>query len=159
MSISALMWLLLRSGIWAGIGSLGFAVLFNVPPRLLAGCAMCGAAGYIARLLVMQLGVDIEGATLVGALIVGCGGELLARRWRAPVPIFTVSGVIPMMPGRFAFSTMIGLLRFATSGPDASSQMLVEASLNATKTALILGAIAFGIAAPSLLFQRHRPVV
>jgi uncharacterized membrane protein YjjB (DUF3815 family) len=47
----------------------------------------------------------------------------------------------------------------ASLGPDASATFLVEATTNAIKTALILGAIAVGIAAPTLLFQRRKPVV
>ena len=35
---------------------------------------------------------------------------------------------------------------------------LIATSTNAVRTALILGAIALGIAAPALLFQREAPV-
>ncbi len=157
MSLVELLWLLLQDAFWSGLASLGFAVLFNVPPRLLPGCALCGAAGHMVRTLLMETtGFTIEGATLVGATTVGFLGTLLARYLRSPVPIFTVTGVIPMVPGSFAFGTMINLLQFTAGGPNANTIELVDAAFNASKTALILGAIAVGIAAPSLLFQRRK---
>lgn len=152
-------WMLVRDAFWSGMASLGFAVLFNVPVRLLVGCALCGTAGHTLRTLLMHFGVGIEVATLLGAATVGFLGELLAWRYRAPVQIFTISGVIPMVPGSFAFGAMMDMIQFATLGQNASATLLISANLNAIKTALILGAIAFGIAAPSLLIYRHKPVV
>lgn len=159
MNFSTLLWPLAQDAFWSAVASLGFAILFNVPARMLLGCLLCGAVGHAVRTLLMQAGLSIEGATLAGATAVGFLGELFARLWQAPVPIFTVSGVIPMVPGQFAYGAMISLIQFADSGPTADTVMLLEANFNAIKTMLILGAIAFGIAAPGLLFQRNRPLV
>lgn len=160
MNVNDLLLFILRDALWSGIAALGFAVLFNVPLRTLAGCALCGAAGHTARTLLLEPGfLTIEAATLVGAIVVGFIGVVLARVQRVPMPIFTVSGVIPMVPGVFAFQAMIGVIQVASLGPDASATLLVEATTNAIKTTLILGAIAVGIAAPTLLFQRRKPVV
>ena len=160
--MSALAWALagaIGQALWAGLAALCFAVLFNVPRRTLAGCAVAGATGYALRALAMQLGWGIEASTLLGAAAIGLLGKLFARRWQAPAMIFTVAGAIPLAPGAFAFRTMIGILQVASAGPEATAPMLVAASVSAIKTGLILGAIAAGIAAPSLLFGRRQPVV
>ena len=150
--------LVLRDGLWSGVAALGFAILFNVPVRTLPGCLLVGAVGHALRTLLMQFGMGIEAGTLVGATAVGFLSLRFAQRWHTPPTIFSVSGAIPMVPGAFAYEAMLGLLRIATQatpGPD----VFTETAINAVKTALILGAIAGGIAAPSLLFRRHKPIV
>jgi uncharacterized membrane protein YjjB (DUF3815 family) len=149
--------LVLRDGLWSGIAALGFAILFNVPVRTLPGCLLVGAVGHALRTLLMQFGMGIEAATLVGATAVGFLSLRFAQRWHTPPTVFAVSGAIPMVPGVFAYETMLGLLRIATQAAP-STAVLTEAMVNAVKTALILGAIAGGITAPGLLFRRRKPV-
>lgn len=156
-----LLWVLLPKVLWSALAALGFAMLFNTPPRLLLGCVLCGAMGFPLRRLLSDTGVlGEELATLAAAVIVGFLALALARRLRAPATIFSVSGVIPMVPGRFGFEAMIGFVQVVTGSPRANSAMLlVEASVNAIRAILILGAIAVGIAVPTLLFNRRKPVV
>lgn len=151
--------LLLQDAFWAALAATGFAVLFNVPHRTLVGCTIAGALGHATRTLLMGLDIQIELATLVGAAVVGFLGQYFARRWHAADLVFTVPGVIPMLPGSFAFRTMIGILELASLGTSSGTPVLVEAAVNGTKTGLILAAIAGGIAAPSLIFQRRKPVL
>jgi uncharacterized membrane protein YjjB (DUF3815 family) len=151
---------LAQNAFWAALAALGFAVLFNVPVRTLWGCAFCGALGHtLRRILVDQQLVTIELGTLVGAAAVGFAALLLARRFAAPQAIFSVSGVIPMVPGSFGFRAMMGFVLVVSSGEAAGAELLVEASVNLIRTVLIVGALAIGIALPSLLFRRRRPVV
>lgn len=151
--------LLLQDAFWSALAATGFAVLFNVPRAALPGCALGGALGHASRTLLMQLGMDIELATLAGATLIGFLGMVMARRWRAPAMIFTVSAAVTLVPGVFAFRTMMGLIQLSLVSPPDAQIALTEASINAIKTALILGAIAVGIAAPALLFGRQKPVV
>lgn len=151
---------LLTDAFWSGLAALGFAMLFNVPTRTLLGCVICGATGHALRTLFMGLGFSIEFSTLAGATVVGFLGTIFAQRWQTPATTFTISGAIPLVPGVFAFRTMIGLLSVAAApNVDVGTVALVEASINGVKTGVILGAIAAGIAAPSLLFERRRPIV
>ncbi len=149
---------LAQDALWSGVAAVAFAVLFNVPLRLLPGCALTGALGHAVRLLLQrQFEVPLEAATLVGAVAVGVIGVELDRRYKVPASVFQIPGVIPMIPGSFAYRAMIGLVMLATTTPDAAQFLLVEASSNITKTGLILGALALGIAAPALIFERSRP--
>lgn len=152
--------LLLQDAFWSAIAALGFSVLFNVPRRMLIGGMLCAAAGHATRTLLMQFGLDIAPATLVGALVIGFMGIGFARRWHAPSVIFTLSAAVTLVPGVFAYRTMLGILQVsASTDPAIGGPLLVEATTNAIKTALILGAIAVGIIAPRLLFMREKPVV
>ena len=152
--------LILHDAIWSAVAALGFAVLFNVPPRTLIYCALCGAAGHALRTLLMQTGMGIEISTLLGATLVGFMALAFARYLQVPAALFGITGSIPLVPGVFAYSAMIGLIHIATTDPlTVGTPELVEVVVNAVKTALILIAIAFGIAAPSLMFNRQKPVV
>ncbi len=157
MSAADLIASVLQDAFWSGVAALGFAMLFNVPVRTLRGCVAVGALGHGLRTLLVSLGMGIEAATLAAATVVGLLGEVFARRWATPATTFTISGAIPLVPGVFAFRAMLGLLRVATGDAATGMAVLVDAATNAIKTALILGAIAVGIAAPSLLVQRRKP--
>ena len=151
--------LLLENAFWSAVAALGFALLFNVPVRTLPACALGGAAGHTLRAALVQAGVSVEAGTLAGATLVGFFGVFFARRWYAPTTVFTVSSAIPLVPGVFAFQAMLGVLRVASADPATGQPVLLDASTNAIRTALILAAIAIGITTPSLLFHRRRPVV
>ena len=160
MSLPDLILKILFDAFWSGIAAVGFAVLFNVPRSLLVGCAVTGALGHSVRALLMNYGLSIEWGTLIGATLVGICAKWLAKRSNSPSAIFGIAGGIPMVPGVFAYRTMISVLSIATAtNPDVSTLLLVEASTNAIKTTLILAAIGIGIAAPTLLFERPKPSV
>jgi uncharacterized membrane protein YjjB (DUF3815 family) len=149
----------IQDALWSGIAALGFAVLFNTPGRLLVGCFAAGAAGHTLRAVLVSLGVPIEAGTLAGATLVGFVSVYLADRYRVPVSSFSVTGAIPLVPGVFAYQTMIGLLNATSATGSQSAELFVAAGISGVRTALILSAIAFGIAAPTLLFRRPVAVV
>lgn len=119
----------------ASIATLGFGLLFNVPPQTLVGCCITGGTGHVVRSIAVALGASLPAASYIGALAVAIMGYLLARVYRTPRLIFTVTGVIPMVPGVPAFSTMLAL---AGGNIDA-------AIVNAVQTFLIGGALAVGL--------------
>lgn len=150
----------LQDAFWSAFAALGFAILFNVPRQVLPACMLTGAVGHAVRTLMLELGTQIAPATLVGAIVIGFTGSYFAHRYRLPALVFTVSGAITLVPGVFAFRTMVYLLRVTTAENEAAIQSaLLNASQNGITTGVILAALAVGISAPTLLFERHRPVV
>ncbi len=135
---------IVQDALLSAVAATGFAMLFSAPRRTLLGCAIGGALGHAIRSLLMQLGLEIELATLAGSVVIGVVG---------------ISAGVTLAPGVFAYQTMIGILQVAAGDPEAAAAALVAVSANGIKTALILGAIAVGIAAPTLLFDRRKPVV
>lgn len=152
--------IIIEDAFWASIAAVGFAMLFRVPHQALAPAASCGALGHAMRALLMYYGMQIVPATLIGATCVGFLGSYYARRLQLPSIVFTVSGAIPMVPGVFAFQTMLYILRVTTAADNAEIQdALLQASQNGIITGMVLAALAIGIASPTLLFNRQRPVV
>jgi uncharacterized membrane protein YjjB (DUF3815 family) len=150
---------LLQDVLWSGVAAVGFAILFNVPPKTLIACMICGALGHGTRSLLMEFGISIAPATLAGAAVVGTLSAYFARRLEIPSLVFAICGAIPMVPGSFAYRTMLGVIRLSTAVPDMGEPILVETAINFTNTGLILAAIALGITMPTLLFRRRKPVV
>ncbi|MCB0170687.1 MAG: threonine/serine exporter family protein [Anaerolineae bacterium] len=155
----SLLWLLLHDAFWSALAALGFAILFNVPMRTLPACALGGALGHVTRTLCIQMiGLSPTSATVFGATVVGFFGHYAAQRWQAPSTVFTVPGVIPMVPGSLAFQTMMDVIRISESGPIVGKIMLAETAVNALRTGLILAGLAVGVIAPRLMFFRQRPL-
>lgn len=157
--ITSIVWEVTQDMFWSSLAALGFSMLFNVPTRTLIGCVACGAIGHGSRTLSIELGATIVSGSLIGAVIIGLMGYLFARRWHAPATVFTISGSIPLVPGRFAYSTMLSLIQLSTADSKTGESLLVQASINGIQTMMILGVIAAGISAPTLFFERTRPTV
>ena len=150
--------LLMQNSIWAGLAAVGFALLFNVPRRTLFGCTLAGALGYAVRSLLLELGlVGIETGTLLAATLVSVLGVVFGRVWRVPAVVFAVPGLIPFVPGSLAFRAVSDLLTL-TTGAVSDDTLLMKAVVSTLKSILIVGAIAAGVAVPSLLLRRDRPM-
>jgi uncharacterized membrane protein YjjP (DUF1212 family) len=145
-----------EDAVFSALAAVGFAMLFNVPPRVAWACVVCGVASHTTRTLCVQLGLDIVGGTLVGALLAGFLAQGFARYFQAPSVAFAFPGTVAMVPGAYAFRAVIGAVQIA-HGPAAPE--LAEATLTlSTQVVLMVGAIAIGVVAPAILLPpRHKP--
>lgn len=142
----------------AAVPAVGFGMLFNVPQRILGYCALGGAIGHGARFLLMhQLDVPVEWATLIAASIVSFLGVYAAQRVRAHPKVFTVASMIPMVPGVAAYTTVLAVVQMNQKG--FSQELLQTALQNGLRTFFVVGALAVGLAMPGLLLYRRRPIV
>lgn len=141
----------------AAIPAVGFAMVFNVPVRALKYCAMAGALGHGCRFVLMQQSMPIEWASFFAALLVGMIGIIGSRRLLAPPHVFTVAAVIPMVPGVYAFKTMIALVDLNQHG--FSPEIWQRMAENGITAAFTVAALAIGLAMPGLMFYRRRPVI
>lgn len=155
-SLATVLHLMAFDAFWAAIPAIGFAMIFAVPPRMLPYCALGGAFAHSLRTLLIHTGIPIEWATFLASCAVGFIFILVSKRLLAPRPIFTVASIIPMIPGKFAYNTIIAVL----SMNNGMTEKLLQSSIeNGLKTLFILFALCFGLALPSLFFYRNKPVV
>jgi len=152
---------ILLSALMGALAATGFAMLFSVPRRALAMCAICGAAGVMLRIVLMQAtggAVHIAMATFCSALMVAILSEILSQRTGLPPTVYSVAGVIPMIPGGYMFRSVTYWLSIASDNAEAYDLVVFSESMHlAAMALLILAAIALGIAAPNLIFYRRRP--
>lgn len=127
------------------ISTVLFSIIFNAPKRLLVACGFVGAIAWT----IYQLTVDLEfgkvGASFLGSLILGLMSHTMSRRYKRPVIIFIVPGIIPLVPGGAAYQAT----RFLVSNDYTSA---VNTFLEVT---LISGAIAFGILVSEILYYLY----
>ncbi|MBD1390641.1 threonine/serine exporter family protein [Neiella sp. HB171785] len=140
------------------VPAVGFAVLFNVPKRFLKYCGFAAFIGFGIRSSCVYANVPIEIASLAGAFAVGSLAMYWSRRFLAPTQVFAVAAVIPMIPGKYAFGFMVTLIEMNVHNRYAP-ELVTLALSDGLKTVFILISLAFGIAAPRLLFYRPKPAV
>ncbi|MCC7207505.1 MAG: threonine/serine exporter family protein [Anaerolineae bacterium] len=121
----------------------GFGVLFNLPRYTLARTGLVGAVALAARFLGTHAGASPVTATFVAALVVGLVGYGQSRVFHIPRTVFTVTGIIGLVPGVAGFETLIF---FQTGDILGGLQSFVTASL-------ITGAIAAGLGTARILLD------
>lgn len=96
--------------IFAGLATCGFAIFFNVQPKLLLWTAPIGALGW----LVYVLGVfNYENPMIysfTAAAVISLCSEILARRLKQPAILFVIPGILPLVPGVGLYQTVYSIM-------------------------------------------------
>lgn len=139
----------------ATLATLGFAMLFNVPPRMLRYCLVGATLGYAIRLILLQNGLNMAWSTLLASSVIGNLGIYWASRLHVHPKVFTVAAVIPMIPGVSMFRAMIAVVRIDQRGYSEHLWGVIINDLG--NVMVVIAGIVIGLAAPGLLFFRDRP--
>ena len=118
----------------AALGSLGFGILLRMEPRRLPWATLGGALTWSVYLLAEAAGWSLFPANLLAAVVANVWAAGMARFCKAPAVIFTITAVVPLIPGGSLYYTMLALVHgeeavFVTRG---------------TQTLLIAAALGFG---------------
>jgi uncharacterized membrane protein YjjB (DUF3815 family) len=147
-------WLeIISKAFWCGWAAFGFSILFNTPRRALRAVWICGfIAGFFKFLTVVLLysGGGMIIATLFGSVAVGLITMGFAHVVHVPPIIISIPAVIPLVPGSFAYRTMLGLIKFISVN---NAEVLTETIHNGVMTLFIILAISLGVTLPMLLFR------
>lgn len=96
--------------IFAGLATCGFAIFFNVQPKLLLWTAPIGSLGW----LVYVLGVfNYENPMIysfTAAAVISLCSEILARRLKQPAILFVIPGILPLVPGVGLYQTVYSIM-------------------------------------------------
>ena len=152
-----LLFKLLDDMFFATIPAIGFALIFNVPQKALRYCAILAALGHGLRTVLLYFNMPLVFATFFAASLIGFIGVHLSHRYLAHPKVFTVAAIIPMIPGVYAYKAMIAMVQIHHLG--FSNELFIQMVDYFIKTTFILGALAFGLSLPGMLFYRHKPVV
>lgn len=90
--------------------TLCFSIIFNVQKKHLLICALVGALGWGIYIIGVDLDYSVVLSTFVAALAVAQASYFLAKQRRAPVTVFLIVGIIPLVPGIGLYRTMYSLL-------------------------------------------------
>ncbi len=97
---------LLEQAVTSFIASFAFAMIFHTPQQLLVRCGFVGMCGWVAYWGSVYVNIDEVPATIIGAFLVAVMSQVFARWYKTPVIIFTVAGIIPLVPGGMAYDAM-----------------------------------------------------
>ena len=130
------------------LGTIGFAILFNIPSKYYLSAGLTGVAGWMMyMLLTAGFSVSSAMATFWGTCVVVLISRMLTVRMRCPITIFLIAGIIPLVPGASVYFTAYHLMTGELSAA-------VSDGMNAVKLAfaIVLG-IVFVVAIPRQFFQ------
>ncbi len=125
----------------AFVASACYAVWYHVPRFAVLTGGLAGALGWLTYLLAGQIGISPLAGTFLAAFAVGALSWSLARRQRAPVTLYVLPGILPLLPGVTIYN---GMLDLAQNQSIAGLLVLVHASF-------LGGALAAGVALSNAL--------
>ncbi|MBD8038152.1 threonine/serine exporter family protein [Solibacillus sp. A46] len=120
-----------------------FGVIFNAPTKTIPACGFVGAVGWAIYYVMIEIGVDEVQASFLGAFVVSLVAYFFARKFRMPMIIFSVSGIIPLVPGGIAYNTMRNVMELD----------YIMGLQNGMRAFMISGAIAMGLVFAEVFMQ------
>ncbi|GLB59477.1 threonine/serine exporter family protein [Cytobacillus sp. NCCP-133] len=130
------------------IASAGFGVLFNAPKKSLLKCGFVGMVGWFIYIWLVTLDYDAVISSLIAAFTIAVISQIFARMYKTPIIIFSVAGIIPLVPGGLAYDAM---RNFVENDYNTAIQL-------AAKAFMISGAIAVGLVISEVINQIIRKV-
>lgn len=155
MEIQEIIIAVLRDFIIAFIIAVCWGILFGSPKRLLYVAGLLGGLGHCIRFILLLLDMGLITATLAGSVAVGFLGIIAAHRVHSPPVVFTMPACITMIPGMFAYKTMLaGIKLTELETAHADPTLLTTMSHNFVLTMSLLFTLAIGISISALLFRK-----
>lgn len=130
------------------VATAAFGVIFNAPKETLVKCGLVGMGGWIIYFISENYTSDAIIATFGATLFVGIVSQELAKFYKTPVIIFSVAGIIPLVPGGLAYDTMRNFVE-----NDYFSALTLGA-----KVTMLSGSIAFGLVFSEVINQVVRRI-
>lgn len=128
------------------LGTVAYAIIFNVPRRYYFAGGMTGMAGWLVYKLVLGY-ASAAIASFVGTLVVVFISRMLTVKMKCPITLFLVSGIVPLVPGAGVYDTDYYLVT-------GQVQLAGQSGLGALKVAfaIVLG-IVFIVSIPREVFH------
>lgn len=94
----------------AGIGTLGFSMVFHAPRKELLFCAMNGAIAWFVYLMLLKLGDGAIMACTVSTFVITIISRILSEVRKAPSTVFLIAAIFPLVPGSGIYYTAYNLI-------------------------------------------------
>lgn len=131
-----------------------WGILFGTPLKALWMTGLLGGFGHSIRFVILQMNVGLIPATLVACLAIGLVGIYAAHKVHNPPVVLTMPASITMIPGLFAYRTMLGSIKLTDSAIlEKTPNILQNIAHNAVLTFILLSTMAIGISISALLFR------
>ncbi len=121
--------------------TMGFSVIFRIPVRHIPVCVAIGAMGWITYLISdTYFGSPVMGC-FFGACMVGACSAVAARIFKEAMTVFTIPGILCLVPGAKIFYTMDAFLKedFDKMGEIGIQTLMMAGSI--AMGLLVIGAV------------------
>ncbi|WP_425313127.1 threonine/serine exporter family protein [Paenibacillus mangrovi] len=117
------------------IASAAFGMIFNAPKKALIQCGFAGMVGWLLYIWLQDIGFLRLTATVLASYCVTMISLIFAKIYRTPIIVFSVSGIIPLVPGGLAYDAM----------RNAVENQYDQAVQSGAEAFMMSGAIALGL--------------
>lgn len=132
-----------------------WGILFGTPKKVLIVAGLLGGMGHCLRFILLQMDFGLIMATLTGSVVIGFIGIVAAHRVDNPPVVFTMPACITMIPGMYAYKTMLAGIKITDLNvANEDPSILVSMAHNLTLTMSLLFTLAIGICIAALLFRK-----
>lgn len=129
--------------IYSFISSIGFAIFLKAPKSTLIPGGFVGGIGWATYYYLMTLTNNSIMSNFIAALLVSLSSELLARKLKQPAIVFTIPGIILLVPGLGMYNTMLYLVQ----------NNYADAIAKGADVLFISGALSMGVLIVTALFK------
>lgn len=127
--------------------TIALAIILGVPKKFTILVGLVGAIGWWVYLVLGYGEERIVFRTFIAALIVACVSHSFARILKAPVTVFLISGILPLVPGTGMYRTVY---HFITGNSSMVSYYF-------SQTLQLAGVIAIAIVIMDTIFRIIQP--
>lgn len=121
--------------IGAFIAVLAIALAFGVPRKFLVYSGIVAAVSWCVYLICLENGMEMIMSVFIATLFIAFISHAFARKFKAPVTVFLIPGILPLVPGVGTYRIVYYLIQ-----EDGK-----KASFNFIQTLQVAGMIAIGI--------------
>lgn len=134
----------------AFVSTIAFAIIFHTPKKEWLCCGITGGVGWLVYLVCMHLNTGVVAASFFATVALAWFSRVFAFWRRAPVTIFLITGIFPLVPGAGIYYTGYHLFM-------SDNSLALDKGLETIKIAI---AIALGIgivlSLPTFFFTLRR---
>ncbi len=145
----------LIDGAFAAIAGFGFAFACNPPIKALLLSALLAAIAHGSRFYLLHF-IGIASATFIAAFFIGLLGLIFAKKVKCPMEIIAFPALLPMIPGMYAYRTILSIASFANENElENQYKLLIEITNNLMTTISVAFALAVGISITLIIFYEQ----
>lgn len=127
----------------ASLGTLGFALFFNIKKEKLAYVAISGGITWCIYLICRHYGYNEFISNLISAAFTTVYAEIFARILKAPATVFLITGIVPLVPGGSLYYTMSSATLGNMEGLAHYGYLTLQISLGIAAGILIISTIVY----------------
>ncbi|MCI1883174.1 MAG: threonine/serine exporter family protein [Sporolactobacillus sp.] len=125
------------------IATCAFGIIYNIPPKPLVHGGLIGAGAWLIYFFLFRMTANDFAAIFVASFVIALTSQIVARIGKNPVIVYSVAGIIPLVPGGLTFTVM----------SKAVEDQYTLALHLAEKALVLSGAIAMGLIFAEVLFR------